>query len=174
MEKGIKMDAKTKNLILDNKLLIIEGIILLTCLMGESNCLMQGIENLGAALQVFDEKLGKSVGCHWTFYTTIGNLQYLLLLNDTISGLITTAIGKLEKFHNLDLFNSILSGEIPSSLGALKNLNYLRLTKNSLTGPCLESLSNIEGLNLVDLSFNNLSAPCQKHQQEDSKLLVTL
>lgn len=48
-----------------------------------------------------------------------------LLQNNAISGVIPSAIGKLEKLQALDLSNNKLGGNIPSSFGDLRNLNYL-------------------------------------------------
>ncbi|KAK7841804.1 protein nsp-interacting kinase 3 [Quercus suber] len=101
----------------------------------------------------------------------LSNLQSVLLQNNAISGPIPSAIGRLVKLQTLDLSNNTFSGEIPSSLGDLTNLNYLRLNNNSLTGPCPESLSKIEGLTLMDLSFNNLSGSLPKISARTFKII---
>ncbi|KAF3975941.1 hypothetical protein CMV_000851 [Castanea mollissima] len=101
----------------------------------------------------------------------LSNLQSVLLQNNAISGSIPSAIGRLVKLQTLDLSNNTFSGEIPSSLGDLTNLNYLRLNNNSLTGPCPESLSKIKGLTLMDLSFNNLSGSLPKISARTFKIV---
>ncbi|CAL2231262.1 unnamed protein product [Prunus armeniaca] len=101
----------------------------------------------------------------------LSNLQSVLLQNNGISGPIPTTIGNLEKLQTLDLSNNFFTGEVPDSLGNLKNLNYLRLNNNSLTGPCPESLSTVEGLTLVDLSFNNLSGTLPKISARTFKIV---
>ncbi|XP_020410018.1 protein NSP-INTERACTING KINASE 3 isoform X2 [Prunus persica] len=101
----------------------------------------------------------------------LSNLQSVLLQNNAISGPIPATIGILEKLQTLDLSNNSFTGEIPDSLGNLKNLNYLRLNNNSLTGPCPESLSTVEGLTLVDLSFNNLSGTLPKISARTFKIV---
>ncbi|KAH0991693.1 hypothetical protein GBA52_003176 [Prunus armeniaca] len=101
----------------------------------------------------------------------LSNLQSVLLQNNGISGPIPATIGNLEKLQTLDLSNNFFTGEVPDSLGNLKNLNYLRLNNNSLTGPCPESLSTVEGLTLVDLSFNNLSGTLPKISARTFKIV---
>ncbi|BBG94057.1 NSP-interacting kinase 3 [Prunus dulcis] len=101
----------------------------------------------------------------------LSNLQSVLLQNNAISGPIPATIGILAKLQTLDLSNNSFTGEIPDSLGNLKNLNYLRLNNNSLTGPCPESLSTVEGLTLVDLSFNNLSGTLPKISARTFKIV---
>ncbi|XP_061992392.1 protein NSP-INTERACTING KINASE 3 isoform X1 [Rosa rugosa] len=101
----------------------------------------------------------------------LSNLQSVLLQNNAISGPIPASIGNLEKLQTLDLSNNIFIGGIPDSLGNLKNLNYLRLNNNSLTGSCPETLSSVEGLTLVDLSFNNLSGSLPKVSARTFKIV---
>ncbi|XP_062078494.1 probable LRR receptor-like serine/threonine-protein kinase At2g23950 [Humulus lupulus] len=90
------------------------------------------------------------------------NLRQVLLQNNNISGKIPPELGKLQKLQTLDLSNNRFSGVVPDSLGQLNGLLYLRLNNNSLSGPFPLSLSKIPQLAFLDLSYNNLSGPVPK------------
>ncbi|XP_058754610.1 probable LRR receptor-like serine/threonine-protein kinase At4g30520 [Vicia villosa] len=90
------------------------------------------------------------------------NLKQVLLQNNNISGKIPPELGKLPKLQTLDLSSNSFSGFIPPSLSQLNSLKYLRLNNNSLSGSFPVSLDKISQLTFLDLSYNNLSGPLPK------------
>ncbi|KAL5066146.1 hypothetical protein RYX36_027883 [Vicia faba] len=90
------------------------------------------------------------------------NLKQVLLQNNNISGKIPPELGNLPMLQTLDLSSNSFSGFIPPSLSQLNSLKYLRLNNNSLSGPFPVSLDKTTQLTFLDLSYNNLSGPLPK------------
>jgi hypothetical protein len=83
----------------------------------------------------------------------LGNLGWLDLRNNQLSGAIPYQLGNLSNLLHLCLNNNQLSGSIPSNLGNLNQLEYLFLYNNQLTGSIPCQLGNLS--NLVQLYLNN-------------------
>ena len=113
-------------------------------------------------------------------------LYYLLLSNNSLSGVIPTDLCNMLSMEVIDLSSNNLSGElpncwhknsnlyiidfssnklwgeIPSTMGSLDSLITLYLGKNNLSGTLPTSLQSCKGLVLLDLGDNNLSGNIPK------------
>ena len=86
-----------------------------------------------------------------------GNIVYLALYNNTLSGSIPSELGNLTNLTYLNLYNNSLGGSIPPELGNLTNLTYLSLHTNSLSGSIPHELGNLTNLRSLNLHTNSLS-----------------
>ena len=89
----------------------------------------------------------------------LGNLRYLRLGRNQLTGDIPDQLGQLTNLESLDLFNSQLNGPVPSELGQLGNLRYLNLGRNQLAGNIPDELGQLSNLETLDLSNNQLNGP---------------
>ncbi len=84
-------------------------------------------------------------------------VQYLLLADLGLTGVIPPELGALDALRRLDLDGNELTGEIPSQLGDLSNLVHLYLFDNALSGPMPTELGNLSDLEGLDLEDNHLT-----------------
>ncbi|KAJ0081412.1 hypothetical protein Patl1_09768 [Pistacia atlantica] len=80
------------------------------------------------------------------------NIEYLIIRNCSITGVIPESISNCSELTYLDLSFNKLTGRIPKSMEKL-TLNKLILTSNMLSGNV--NLPWIKKMELADLSFNN-------------------
>ncbi len=84
-------------------------------------------------------------------------VQYLLLADLGLTGVIPPELGALDALRRLDLDGNELTGEIPSQLGDLSNLAHLYLFDNELRGPIPATLRRLSELTDLWLDDNELS-----------------
>jgi len=90
---------------------------------------------------------------------SIGNLTGLVSLalsNNSLMGTVSEWVGPQIKLQNLELNQNNFSGHIPSSIGNLTQLAKLSLEQNNFSGTIPTSLSYLQQLSHLDLSNNNL------------------
>ncbi|XP_027156060.1 probable LRR receptor-like serine/threonine-protein kinase At3g47570 [Coffea eugenioides] len=97
----------------------------------------------------------------------IGNLGYLDVRNNSLSGIIPDSLGKLVKMQELYLSENSFAGEIPSTIGDISELQILVLEQNMLTGNIPVSLSNCSNLQGFTVSQNRLSGALPKELLEN-------
>ena len=85
------------------------------------------------------------------------SLKILRLRNNSLSGNIPDELGNLFNLWDLDLHNNSLSGSIPSQLGNLKNLAELSASDNDLFGPIPSELGKLVNLQSLGLYNNSLT-----------------
>ena len=85
-------------------------------------------------------------------------LEYLHLNNNRMTGSLTYDIGFLESIKTLDLRHNSFSGQIPSELNRLYNLELLQLSENKFTGS-IPRLNDLQKLENIQLDHNELDKP---------------
>jgi Leucine-rich repeat (LRR) protein len=112
-------------------------------------------------------------------FSTLPNLQRLILSQNSLVGPIPTSLASLASLAQLDLSHNLLSGPMPSSLANLINLDLrynqlngtfppsiaqsshnlqrLALSHNRLSGSLPDAFTGLESLTFLDLSFNELT-----------------
>ncbi|GJN19338.1 hypothetical protein PR202_gb06605 [Eleusine coracana subsp. coracana] len=88
---------------------------------------------------------------------SLGTLTYLLLNNNSFTGIIPPSLSKLSSLTKLGLVGNNLTGVIPPALGNLSNLLWLDIGYNYLTGPIPPQLGGLSNLTYLGLEFNNLT-----------------
>ncbi len=86
-----------------------------------------------------------------------GEVTYLYLQNNNLTGSIPPEIGNLTGLIRFYLYGNNLSGSIPPEIGLLSNLDYLRLESNQLSGSIPSEIGTLSVLRVLQLSNNNLS-----------------
>ncbi len=87
-----------------------------------------------------------------------GEIKFLILGSNNLSGFIPAAIGELEQLQVLSLNNNQLAGTIPVGIGNLSALTSLGLNDNNLSGPFppdFFELSNLASLGMGRNPFNH-------------------
>ncbi|KAG2585453.1 hypothetical protein PVAP13_6KG385900 [Panicum virgatum] len=163
----------------------LEQLKMLTILNMRYNQLEGRIPDLPTGVQVLDLSHNYLSGSLPQIFG--GNeLYYLLLSNNSLSGVIPTDLCNMVSMEVIDLSSNNLSGElpncwhknsnlyiidfssnklwgeIPSTMGSLDSLITLYLGKNNLSGTLPTSLQSCKGLVLLDLGDNNLSGNIPK------------
>ncbi|XP_020103201.1 receptor kinase-like protein Xa21 [Ananas comosus] len=97
----------------------------------------------------------------WGFFkalTNCTNLQYLLLHNNKLSGLLPTSISNLSvSIEVISLGSNSLSGSVPEGIGNLVNLNHFSIVNNTLTGSLPASIGMLQNSQILDFSYNNFT-----------------
>ncbi|KAK3434051.1 hypothetical protein EUGRSUZ_D01480, partial [Eucalyptus grandis] len=88
-------------------------------------------------------------------FPVAGNLIYLNLSRNQLSGVLPMEIGSLKHLEQLDVLGNILDGEIPDSLGNCDGLTILRMQDNLIHGSIPQSISSLRSIEELDLSNNN-------------------
>ncbi|KAF8025143.1 hypothetical protein BT93_F2095 [Corymbia citriodora subsp. variegata] len=91
-----------------------------------------------------------------------GNLLYLNLSWNHLSGVLPMEIGNLKHLDTLDVSGNILEGKIPSSTGNCDGLTVLRLRNNLFHGSIPQQMSSLRGIEDLDLSNNNFCGEIPK------------
>ena len=86
-----------------------------------------------------------------------GRVQSLSLVDQGLTGTITSELGSLTNLQSLSLGLNHLTGEIPADLGNLSNLRSLWLRLNQLTGEIPAELGNLSNLQELALGGNHLT-----------------
>ena len=89
---------------------------------------------------------------------TPGRVQYLLLPDLQLDGIIPPALGGLSELRRIDLDVNSLTGRIPSELRSLTHLTHLYLQENSLNGGIPAELGNLRSLQVLYLQDNQLTS----------------
>ncbi|GLJ09759.1 hypothetical protein SUGI_0115400 [Cryptomeria japonica] len=94
------------------------------------------------------------------FPPQIGYLTNLTLLSlniNLLTGVIPSAIGKLQRLERLFLGFNNSQGNIPTEIGQLKNLGVLSLSHNNISGKIPDSLSYLQQIRYLYLDTNELT-----------------
>lgn len=87
-----------------------------------------------------------------------GNLTYLSLHTNNITGSIPSSIGDLTLLRTLDLSRNQFTGTLPSEIGNLPNIQVLFLGKNNFTsGPIPKWIKNLMPLSELSLKGSSLT-----------------
>ena len=86
-----------------------------------------------------------------------GNVIWLALGNNNLTGEIPAKLSGLAGLVGLDLSSNNLTGEIPVEMGGLAGLEGLDLNHNGLTGKVPKALGNLGNLKRLDLKSNDLT-----------------
>ena len=85
-----------------------------------------------------------------------GQVTGLSLVGNGLSGVIPSALQRLEHLNDLVLFNNALTGPVPAWLGNMTRLRRLNLAGNDLTGPIPDELGRLANLEELRLYSNEL------------------
>ncbi|XP_022158428.1 probable LRR receptor-like serine/threonine-protein kinase At1g06840 [Momordica charantia] len=107
---------------------------------------------------------------NWTgvlcFNTTLDDsylhVAELQLLNMSLSGNLSPALGRLSYLKVLDFMWNEISGRIPGEIGNLTSLELLLLNGNQLSGPLPEDLGKLLHLDRIQIDENQISGPIPK------------
>ena len=88
---------------------------------------------------------------------TKGNLNFLDLSNNQLSGELPDCWFNFEGLKILNSANNHFHGKIPSSVGSLLGIETLDLSNNGFNGELPPSLNNCTKLKFINLQDNNLS-----------------
>jgi Leucine-rich repeat (LRR) protein len=86
-----------------------------------------------------------------------GNVNWLNLRDNQLSGIIPPELGNLTKLHRLDLQHNQLNGSLPPELGNMTKIWDLWLSNNQLSGSIPPELGNLSNLRALNLQHNQLS-----------------
>ncbi|KAG6583310.1 putative LRR receptor-like serine/threonine-protein kinase, partial [Cucurbita argyrosperma subsp. sororia] len=86
----------------------------------------------------------------------------LQLLNMSLSGNLSPALGRLSYLKVLDFMWNEINGEIPGEIGNLTSLELLLLNGNQLSGSLPEELGNLLRLDRIQIDQNHISGPIPK------------
>ncbi|KAJ8433933.1 hypothetical protein Cgig2_001862 [Carnegiea gigantea] len=89
--------------------------------------------------------------------TNLTKLSSLHLGNNHFTGKIPPELGQMTSLKNLNFINNFLSGYIPPSLGNLTNLTVLILGNNRLMGSIPPELGKLKSLSELRINLNNLT-----------------
>ena len=103
-------------------------------------------------------------------YNDGGNVIYIDLHDNHLSGPILESIGRLSHLEQLDIADNKLSGHLPSSIGRLSHLERLSLQNNEMSGPIPNTVGSLAKLEILDLSCNLLD--CSIPLSIDNLLLL--
>ncbi|KAK3427960.1 hypothetical protein EUGRSUZ_F04082 [Eucalyptus grandis] len=95
-------------------------------------------------------------------FPMVGNLIYLNLSQNHLSGVLPMEIGNLKHLVSLDVSGNILDGEIPGSLGNCDGLIVLGMQDNLFHGSIPQSINSLKSIEELDLSINNFSGEIPK------------
>ncbi|CAN1847984.1 Serine/threonine-protein kinase BRI1-like 1 [Linum perenne] len=101
-----------------------------------------------------------------------GNLEFLVLNNNLITGSIPKSIGSCTNLIWVSLGSNRLTGEIPSGIGKLVNLAILQMGNNSLSGLIPPEIGKCRSLIWLDLNSNSLSGNLPPQIAEQAGLIV--
>ncbi len=90
---------------------------------------------------------------------TLRTFVTLALPGNRLTGSIPPELANLESLRVLDLGSNRLTGSIPPELGDLRNLEDLRLSGNALTGSIPSELANLANLGILNLDSLQLTGP---------------
>jgi len=90
---------------------------------------------------------------------SVGNVVWLGLGDNNLTGSIPPELGSLESLLGLSLGSNPLTGSIPPELGNLGNLRWMMLNHTRLTGPIPPELANLRNLEELVLYVNELTGP---------------
>lgn len=92
----------------------------------------------------------------------VGTLKFLVTLgfpSNRLTGSIPPELGNLENLKVLNLRSNQLAGSIPPELGNLHNLEDLRLSGDGLTGSIPSELAHLQNLGILNLDSLQLTGP---------------
>eukprot|EP01113_Clastostelium_recurvatum_P051109 TRINITY_DN9852_c0_g1_i2.p1 TRINITY_DN9852_c0_g1~~TRINITY_DN9852_c0_g1_i2.p1 ORF type:complete len:599 (+),score=93.99 TRINITY_DN9852_c0_g1_i2:60-1856(+) len=100
-----------------------------------------------------------SSACEWTnvICGEDGSVNYLMLGNMSLSGMLPSAIGDLTSLRHLYLYNNQITGTIPAELGRITGLLTLYLSNNAFYGNIPDSIATLPALRLLFLGSDSLS-----------------
>ncbi|CAI0540832.1 unnamed protein product [Linum tenue] len=101
-----------------------------------------------------------------------GNLEFLVLNNNLITGSIPKSIGSCTNLIWVSLASNRLTGEIPSGIGNLNNLAILQMGNNSLNGQIPPEIGRCKSLIWLDLNSNDLSGTLPPQIADQAGLIV--
>jgi len=113
--------------------------------------------------------------CDWFGVSCFeGNVTWLTLGRNQLSGVIPESLGSLITLEHLYLNNNALTGQIPESIGNLTNLQTLDLDDNQLSGALPASFGDLDALDSLDLSGNAFasSLPTELFNMNSIRFLV--
>ncbi|KAL8467244.1 hypothetical protein ACS0TY_036100 [Phlomoides rotata] len=90
-------------------------------------------------------------------FENLGELMYLELENNSLSGEIPLGLGRCRKLTLLNLAHNRLTGKLPPLLGSLINLEVLSLQFNSFGGEIPPEISSLDRLGKLNISWNSLN-----------------
>lgn len=102
------------------------------------------------------------------------SLVEIMLPNNSLFGVIPTALGKLSLLERLRLSSNFLIGNIPTELGRLTKLEVLGMGRNMLSGSIPKELETLRELDTFGLEGNGLSGsiPSQLGSMENLRSLT--
>lgn len=97
--------------------------------------------------------------CQWHGVTCDenGNITDIILLNNNLTGTISSGLGELSTLKTLHLGGNNLVGAIPTEIANLSNLENIQLYLNDLEGTIPVEFANLTNLKQLVLSSNHLT-----------------
>ncbi|CAO2201023.1 unnamed protein product [Urochloa humidicola] len=124
----------------------------------ESFCKLNGLVDLDLSSNLLE---GEIPPCFETELS--GNIYFLLLSNNSLSGEFPVFLQNCTGLQFLDLAWNNFFGRLPEWIGEMTRLQFLRLSHNRFSGSIPSEITNLRDLQYLDLSSNNLSSFIPRH-----------
>ena len=113
--------------------------------------------NGGNVAGVVLDNLGLVIDADLGSFSSLPMLLKLSMANNSISGVLSSNIGRFASLKYFDISNNLFSGGIPEEIGRMRSLQNFSVGGNNFSGPLPHSVGDLTSIQSLDFSRNSLS-----------------